>query len=68
MRFYVFTPGSPGCIAAEVAVRDLTDEHEGRAWADDTWSPATYYGDERRFVSRAEVLMVPLYREALERW
>jgi hypothetical protein len=68
MRFYVYTPGSPGYISGEVAVRDLTDEHEARTWADDTWSPATYVATERRFLSRAEALMVPVYRDALERW
>jgi hypothetical protein len=67
MRFYVYTPGSPGYISAEVAVRELTDEHEARAWAEELWPPATYE-DERRFISRAETLMVPLYRDALERW
>jgi hypothetical protein len=66
MRFYVFTPGSPGYISAEVAVRELTDEHEAWAWAEETWSPA--FGAAHRFISRAEVLMVPLYRGALDRW
>jgi hypothetical protein len=44
MRLYVYTPGRPGYIGAEVAVRELTDEHEARAWASDTWSPATSWG------------------------
>jgi hypothetical protein len=68
MRFYVFTRGSPGYISAEVAVRELTDEREARAWASDVWSPACPVGDEPRFISRAEAHMVPLYRDALERW
>jgi hypothetical protein len=67
MRFYVYTPGSPGYISAEVAVRELTDEHEARAWAEDAW-PACFGGEDYRYISRAEALMVPLYREALERW
>jgi hypothetical protein len=61
-------PGSPGYIAAEVAIREFEGEHEAPAWANDTWSPATHYDDERKFITRAEALMVPLYREALERW
>jgi hypothetical protein len=64
-RFYVFTPGSPGYISAEVAVRELTDEHEARAWADDSWS---HHWLPYRIVSRSEALMVPLYRKALEAW
>jgi hypothetical protein len=66
MRFYVFTPGQPGYISAEVAVRELlSDPDEARAWADDSWGhPWLDY----RIISRAEALMVPLYREALERW
>ena len=69
MRFYVFTPGTPGYIAAEVAVRELfEDAHEARAWASDTWSPAGALEDEPTFISRAEALMVPLYRDALEAW
>jgi hypothetical protein len=67
MRFYVFTPGTPGYIAAEVAVRELfEDTQEARAWANDTWIP--WWSDSARIIDRAEALMVPLYREALERW
>jgi hypothetical protein len=66
MRFYVFTTGSPGYISAEVAVRELSDEHEARAWANDTWIP--WWSDSARIISHSEALMVPLYRDALERW
>ena len=31
MRYYVFTPGSPGYISAEVAVRDLEGADEARS-------------------------------------
>jgi hypothetical protein len=66
-RFYVFTPGKPGYISAEVAVRVLPvgDPHEPRAWANDSWP---HHWLPYRIISRSEALMVPLYREALEAW
>ena len=63
MRFYVFTPGSPGYISAEVAVREASDEYEARAWANDEWAH-----NGRTIITQAEALMVPTYRDALERW
>jgi hypothetical protein len=67
MQFYVFTPGSPGYISAEVAVRELPTgpPDEARAWAEDSWS---HHWLPYRIVSRSEALMVPLYHDALERW
>ena len=65
MRFYVWTEGNPGYIAAEVAVRDLKGSDEARSWAADWWNgPCT----ERRIISRSEALMRPAYRTALEAW
>ena len=65
MRFCVFTPGQPGYISAEVAVRELlSDQHEARAWAEDSWA----HQSDQRIISRSEALMVPLYREALDCW
>jgi hypothetical protein len=69
MRFYIYRPGTPGYISAEVAVRELPTDDSAhlQAWAEDTWSPS-WLGDAHRFISRTEALMVPLYRDALERW
>ena len=65
MRFYVFTPGSPGYISAEVAVRDLKGSDEARGWAADWWiGPYT----DSRIISRSEALMRPAYRTALDAW
>jgi hypothetical protein len=66
MRFYVFTPGSPGYIAAEVAIRELPTgpPGEARTWAEDICG----LQEGQRLISRSEAVMVPLYREALERW
>lgn len=64
MRFYVFTPGSPGYISAEVAVRDLTDSVEARAWAEDWWTIRA----GQQIISRSKAVMVPMYRDALEAW
>jgi hypothetical protein len=65
-RFYVFTPGKPGYISAEIAVRELPTgpPAESRAWAEDSWA----HQSGQRLISRSEALMVPLYCEALERW
>lgn len=63
MRFYVWTDGTPGYIAAEVAVRDLEGADEARRWAADEWAH-----DGRRIITRAEALMRPAYRTALEAW
>jgi len=62
MRYYVFTPGSPAYISAEVAVRDLKGADEARGWAEDWWTPLP----RQRIITRAEALM--RYREALEAW
>jgi hypothetical protein len=69
MRFYAYRLGSPGYISAEVAVRELPtdDPAHVQAWAEDTWAPA-WLSEKHRFISRAEALMVPRFREALERW
>jgi hypothetical protein len=64
MRFYVFTPGEPGYISAEVAVRDLRGADEARSWANDSW----VLHDPNRIISRSEALMRPAYRAALEAW
>jgi hypothetical protein len=66
-RFYVFTPGKPGYISAEVAVRMLPTDRPGEAlaWAEDSWS---HPGLPSRIISRSEAFMVPLYRDALDRW
>jgi hypothetical protein len=66
MRFYVFTPGSPGYISAEVAIREIPtdDPDEPRGWADDRW--AGQYAE--RIITRTEALMRPVYRQALEAW
>jgi hypothetical protein len=66
MRFYVFTPGSPGYISAEVAVRELSTEphDEAHAWARDTWAAER----GQLVISRSEALMMPRYREALDAW
>jgi hypothetical protein len=51
------------------AVRKMRRVHYvGSIYGGSLPAPATTYDDERRFISRAEALMVPLYREALERW
>lgn len=65
MRFYVFTPGQPGYISSEHAIRELPEGlDEARGWADDN----CHIDGTRRLISHAEALMVPSYREALERW
>jgi len=64
VRFYVFTPGPPGYISAEVTIRDLMGEDEARGWADE-WKPGS---GSHELISRAEALMVPASRDALERW
>nr|MBA2601063.1 hypothetical protein [Actinomycetota bacterium] len=65
MRFYAYTPGEHGYISAEVAIRDLMGEDEARGWADDWWKPGC---GSYELISRAEALMVPTYRDALEWW
>lgn len=62
-RFYAFTPGAPGYISAEVAVRDLKGADEARRWAADWWNGPDTDG---RIISRCEALMRPAYRTALE--
>lgn len=63
MRFYVWTDGNPGYIAAEVAVRDLKGADEAQSWAADWWiGPYT----DSRIISRSEALM--RFRQALEAW
>jgi hypothetical protein len=66
MRYYVFTPGSPGFISAERAIRELPTDAPGatRAWAEDVCG----LQEGQRLISRSEALMVPHYRDALERW
>jgi hypothetical protein len=59
----VFTPGSPGYISAEVAVRDLRGADEARSWANDSWAHQS-----NRIISRSEALMRPVYRQAVEAW
>lgn len=66
MRFYVWIEGQPGYISAEVAVRDLRGPDEARAWANDTWIP--WWSQSAKIITRAEALMRPKYREALEAW
>lgn len=64
-RFYVFTPGSPGYISAEVAFADRPgDPH----WAGVLAEDACLMQEGQRILSRSEAFMVPLYREALECW
>lgn len=62
-RFYVFTPGSPGYISAEVAIRDLEGADKARLWAADEWAH-----NGRGIISRSEAMMRPAYRAALEAW
>ncbi len=63
MRFYAYTPGEHGYISAEVASRDLSGEDEPRSWANDELAH-----NGRMIISRAQALMVPTYRDALDRW
>jgi hypothetical protein len=64
MRFYVWTEGTPGYISAERAIRELTDEHEARGWAND----CAGLHEGQRLISGSEALRVPHYRDAAERW
>lgn len=64
MRCFVWTDGTPGYIAAEVAIRELSGSDEARGWAEDWWTPLP----SQRIITRSEALMRPTYREALEAW
>jgi len=52
MRFYAFTPGSPGYISAERAIRELPTDPPGeaRAWAQDVCG----LQEGQRLISRSE--------------
>jgi hypothetical protein len=63
-RFYVWTDGTPGYIAAEVAIRDVDGTDEARAWASDWCTPLP----GQRIISEAEARMRPAYGAALEAW